>query len=78
MKSYVFQVALAEADDRRWSAWVEALPACATWGYTPEEALHHIRDAVEAYTRDVQKCGAELPPDAALQTCPAPVVAITL
>ena len=78
MTSYVFQVELIEEDDGRWSAWVEALPGCATWGCTQEEALHNIHDAVEAYTRDMQKCGEEIPQDAALQTFTAPVVAITL
>ena len=78
MQSYVFQVALVEADDGRWSAWVEALPGCATWGYTQEEALHNIHDTVEMYRRDMQKCGEEIPQAAALQTFTAPVVAITL
>lgn len=49
MKSYVFRVELVEEDDGRWSAGVPTLPGCATWGYTRDEALRNLRDAVEAY-----------------------------
>jgi predicted RNase H-like HicB family nuclease len=57
VKSYIFRVELVEEDDGRWSAGVSALPGCATWGHTREEALRNIRDAVEAYVRDMQKAG---------------------
>jgi len=39
MKSYVFQVELAQEDDGRWSTWIDVLSGCAAWGYTKEEAL---------------------------------------
>ena len=32
MTTYVFKATLQEEDDRRWSAWVDALPGCATRG----------------------------------------------
>jgi len=78
VKSYVFRVELVEEDDDRWSAGVSVLPGCATWGYTREEALHNIRDAVEAYIRDMQKAGEDIPQDAATQVIEEPVVAVTL
>jgi antitoxin HicB len=53
MKPYVFQAELVEEEDGRWSAGVTALPGCATWGETREEALRNLDDAVEAYLRDV-------------------------
>jgi len=54
VKSYLFRVELIEEDDGRWSAWIEALPGCATWGYTREEALRNMHDGVEAYIRSMQ------------------------
>lgn len=78
MKSYLFRVELAEEDDGRWSAWIEALPGCATWGYTREEALRNIRDGVEAYIRAMQKAGEEVPTDATIQVINEPVVAVTV
>jgi predicted RNase H-like HicB family nuclease len=78
VKSYIFRVELVEEDDGRWSAGVSVLPGCATWGYTREEALRNIRDAVEAYVRDMQKAGEDVPKDAATQVIEEPVVAITV
>lgn len=78
MRTYLFRFELVEEDDGRWSAWVEALPGCATWGYTKEEAIQNIHDAVEAYIRDMQKAGEEVPKDATTQVLNEPVVAITV
>ena len=78
MKSYLFRVELVEEDDGRWSAGVPALPGCATWGYTREEALRNIRDGVEAYLRAMQKSGEEIPKDATIQIINEPVVAVTV
>jgi predicted RNase H-like HicB family nuclease len=78
VKSYVFRVELVEEDDGRWSAGVPVLPGCATWGYTREEALHNIHDAVEAYIRDMQNAGEDIPKDAPTQVIEEPVVAVTI
>jgi predicted RNase H-like HicB family nuclease len=78
VKSYVFRVELVKEDDGRWSAGVPVLPGCATWGYTQEEALRNIRDAVEAYLRDMQHTGEEIPKDATTQVLEEPVVAVTV
>src|ERR687892_1947272 len=61
MKSYVFQAELVEEEDGRWSAGVPALPGCATWGETREDALRNLHDAALAYLRDVERAGAEIP-----------------
>ena len=53
MKTYVFRVELEEEEDGRWSAWIEALPGCAAWGYSKEEALGALKDAAEAYLEDM-------------------------
>ena len=78
MKSYLFRIVLIEEDDDRWSAEVPTLPGCATCGDTQEEALANIRDAVEAYIRDMQKAGEEIPTDATLPVLTQPVVAVTV
>ena len=78
MKSYVFRIELVEEEDGRWSVGVPMLPGCATWGYTKEEALRNIHDAVDAYVRDIQNAGEEIPHDAAIQILDEPVVAITV
>lgn len=78
MNTYVFRVELVKEDDGRWSAGVPALPGCATWGYTREEALHNLHDAVEAYIRDMQKAGEEVPQDATIQVINEPAVAVTV
>ena len=78
VKSYVFSVQLAEEEDGRWSAWIEALPGCATWGFTREEALRNLQDAAEAYLRDVRKVGGKIPPETAAQIAEAPLIAVNL
>jgi predicted RNase H-like HicB family nuclease len=76
--SYVFRVELVEEEDGRWSAGVSVLPGCATWGSTKAEALRNLRDAVEAYIRDMQKAGEDIPTEATTQVIHEPVVAVTL
>jgi predicted RNase H-like HicB family nuclease len=78
MRSYVFRAELVEEEDGRWSAGVPALPGCATWGVTKEEALRNLRDAVEAYLRDVHRAGAELPSNAPRDISDEPLVAVTI
>ena len=78
MKSYVFRVELVGEDDGRWSIGVPALPGCATWGNTKEEALRNIQDALEAYIRDMQKSGEEIPKDATIHVIDEPAVTVTV
>ncbi|MDH3600476.1 MAG: type II toxin-antitoxin system HicB family antitoxin [Candidatus Tectomicrobia bacterium] len=76
MRSYVFQIDLIEEDDGRWSAVVPALPGCAAWGHTKDEALKAIQDATEAYIEDMIEAGDALPTEGVL-TVDAPVVTVT-
>jgi predicted RNase H-like HicB family nuclease len=78
MKSYIFRIELVEEDDGRWSASVPVLPGCATCGDTKEEALANIRDATEAYIRDMRNAGEDIPHDGTTQVLDAPVVAVTV
>lgn len=64
MKSYVFK-AKVEADrfeDGReaYHASCPALSGCHTWGYTPDEALANLRDAIELYVEDLVQSGQPL------------------
>jgi antitoxin HicB len=49
MQSYAFHAELEQEEDGRWSAWIDALPGCATWGYSREEALKALKEAAQAY-----------------------------
>lgn len=75
MKSYIFHATVREEEDKRWSAWIDVLPGCAAWGYTKEEALEALHDAVELYIEDMVEAGEELP-KRGVQVVEAPVVDI--
>jgi predicted RNase H-like HicB family nuclease len=77
-KSYVFLAELLQEEDGRWSAGVPSLPGCATWGFSKEEALRNLRDAVEAYIRDVHTAGGEIPKEASAEVRDGPLVAVTV
>jgi predicted RNase H-like HicB family nuclease len=78
MKTYIFRIELEEEEDGRWSAGIPALPGCASWGDTRDEALRNLRDAAEAYVRDMEKAGEEVPQEATMEVIREPVVAVTL
>lgn len=56
-KTYVFEVRIEQDEDGRWAANCPALSGCATWGYTRQEALENIREAVEVYVEDLKASG---------------------
>jgi predicted RNase H-like HicB family nuclease len=78
VKSYVFQAELEQEDDGRWSAWIDALPGCATWGYSKEEALEALKEAAQAYLEVVVEKGQQIPETHTVETVDAPLVAVTL
>jgi predicted RNase H-like HicB family nuclease len=61
VKTYIIKAELEQDEDGRWSSWVEALPGCAAWGYTQEEALNALKDAAEMYIEDMIETGDEIP-----------------
>ena len=61
MKTYIFKAELEQEEDGSWSSWIEALPGCAAWGYSMDEALNALKDAAEAYIEDIMEAGEELP-----------------
>jgi len=77
VKTYIFRVELEQDEDGRWSAWIDALPGCAAWGYSQQEAVDALKDATEAYIEDMIEAGDEIPRKG-IEVIEAPVVAITL
>lgn len=61
MKTYLFEVTVEQDDDGRWAANCPALPGCATWGRTKQEAIRNIREAVEVYIEDIVAAGEPVP-----------------
>jgi len=79
MKTFVLRVALKPEDDGRWSAAIPALPGCASWGYTAQEALDNIKDAAEIYIEDMAEAGQELPrPSDTIELINEPAIAVSL
>ena len=59
--TYTFKVSLQEEGDGRWSAWIESLPGCATWGYTKDDALQCLHEAAVLVLEDMIECGEPIP-----------------
>jgi predicted RNase H-like HicB family nuclease len=78
MKTYIFLAEVEEEEDGRWSAWVEALPGCAVWGYTKEEALAALQDVAQAYIEVLKENGREIPVREGVETLDTPAVAVNV
>ena len=74
MKSYVFRVVVEQDSmvdgQRAYHAYCPALKGCHTWGYTYDEAVANIREAIELYL--------EPPPDDLTQDESNEVVELSL
>jgi len=79
MKTYVFHVKIEKEEDGRYSAWIPALPGCASWGNSEEEALENIQDALKAYIATLLEEGRPLPaPNKEVQVINAPAVSVAI
>jgi len=84
MKSYVFRVLVEEdameSGERAFHASCPALKGCHSWGYTYDEALANIREAIELYVEDLEETGAPVPhdPEQGAIEWPTPAVAVNL
>ena len=56
-----FTVVLEQEPDEGFVASVPALPGCVSQGYTREEALRNIREAIELYLEDCRESGDPIP-----------------
>jgi predicted RNase H-like HicB family nuclease len=75
--TYTFKI-VVEPDEDRWRAYCPALEAqgAATWGYTREEALRHIREVLEMIVAELVEEGEPVPASVAVSE--EPLVAITI
>jgi predicted RNase H-like HicB family nuclease len=79
MKTYIFRVFIEEdpKDDRMaYHAYCPALKGCNTWGYSYEEALKNIREAVDLYIEDLKENGEPIPKDEALEILPETAISV--
>ena len=76
LKSLLFDVQLARKSDGYWFAWIAALPGCAAWGATKDEALAMLTQTARAYVHMLRDKGAQIPDN--VETVNTPVVAVTL
>jgi len=80
-KSYVFTV-VVEPDEDRWHAYAPALVSqgATTWGYTREEALANIGEAVRLVVESLKEHGDPIPDEPADQVLvfDQPRVAVTV
>jgi antitoxin HicB len=78
VKTYVFRVEVEQEEDGRWSATIPALPGCATWGRTREEAFKSIQEAAQAYVEALIESGRSVPREPNVEVIEAPAVAVTV
>lgn len=82
-QTYVFRVFVEDDpfDDSTmaYHVYVPALKGCRSWGYTQEEALKNIQEAVEVYLEDLKKHNEPIPegPPEWVTVFTEPVVAAT-
>lgn len=72
MKTYQFRVVI-EPDGDRWLAFCPALVkhGAATWGYTRDEAVKHIREVLEMTLECMLEDGEAIPDDEGAEMRPA-------
>jgi predicted RNase H-like HicB family nuclease len=75
-QSFLFDVQLAPWSNGNWLAWIAALPGCAAWGASKDEALAMLTHTTHAYLQMLRDKGVPLP--ASVQRIKTPVVAVTL
>jgi predicted RNase H-like HicB family nuclease len=57
---YIFRISV-EPDEDRYCAEVPALPGCHSWGYSYEEAVKNIKQAVELWIEVKREAGEPIP-----------------
>ena len=60
-KTYAFAVDFEQEDDGRWSVDIPAVPVCAAWGFTREEAMEVLQDLTQAYFKMLIEYNDPLP-----------------
>jgi predicted RNase H-like HicB family nuclease len=78
LKTYILPVEIEQEADGRWSADITALPGCAVWVYSKEEALKAIKEAAHAYIETLIEQGKAVPSAKDIELKEAPVVSVTV
>ncbi len=78
MRSFIFQAQLEQDSDGRWSAWIDSLSGCATWGYTKGEALEALRDVAQSYVEVLLEKGESVPVGGGVEAVNVPVVSVNV
>ena len=60
-KTYALAVDFEQEEDGSWSVDIPAIPACAAWGVTREEALENLQDLTQSYLEVLLEFGDPLP-----------------
>ena len=76
MTTYVLTAEIEQDEDGRWSAWIDALPGCAAWGHTREEALLALQDAADAYIEDMEETDEQVQ-ERGIEVVDSPLVVVT-
>ena len=76
MTTYVITAEIEQDEDGRWSAWIDALPGCAAWGHTREEALQALQDAADAYIEDMEETDEQVQ-KRGIEVVDSPLVVVT-
>ena len=76
MTTYVLTAEIEQDEDGRWSAWIDALPGCAAWGHTREEALLALQDAADAYIEDMEETDEQVL-ERGIEVVDSPLVVVT-
>ena len=76
MTTYVLTAEIEQDEDGRWSAWIDALPGCAVWGHTREEALLALQDAADAYIEDMEETDEQVQ-KRGIEVVDSPLVVVT-
>jgi predicted RNase H-like HicB family nuclease len=75
-QSFLYDVQFALQSNGLWIAWIAALPGCAAWGASQDDALAMLTQTTRAYLRMLRDKGVQVPDSVA--TVNAPVVAVTI
>lgn len=78
-RSYIFRIVI-EPDEDVYHAYCPALKGCHSWGYTYEEALQNIQEAVQCHVETLLQTGVPIPTEPAgdVEVKPAPIIAINV
>ena len=60
LSPYIYRVVI-EPDDDRFHAEIPALPGCYSWGYSYQEALKNIKEALELWLEVKKEAGEPIP-----------------